>query len=388
MLASVFTDFDQDSDPDLMIANDFGEWVTPNRLFVNNYPETSFTQQAETLGADPGIYGMGIAVGDIDLDGDFDYYITNLGRNVLLEHTPNGFTDISTEAGVEDTQFQSLNTVGWGTVFEDINRDLYPDLFVSNGFIASLDFIATNPDNPNRLFLNNQDNRFTDISASSGFNNAGRARGLASADYDNDGDVDILIINVNGLEVPGTEQKVALFENDYDTDGNWLSVSLEGTVNNKDGYGSIVRCYLDDVVLVKELSTSATHASQNSSVLHFGLDQYSLIDSIQVSWPGGKVQSLQEVAANQRLHIVEDPSLYVSTENVEHTAIAVFPNPTSGQLFIQSAGPVSYQLYSLTGDLLMTNKSQQIDMSALASGMYLLVFDVEGISYRRRIIKQ
>lgn len=388
VLASCFSDFDLDGDVDLMVANDFGEWVTPNRLFQNNYPILSFTELASEVNADVGVYGMGIAVGDIELDGDLDYYITNLGRNVLLQQGDNGFEDITTNAGVENTQHQSLNTVGWGTVFEDINRDLYPDLFVSNGYIESLEFIETNPINPNKLYLNNQDNTFEDISASSGFNHSGRSRGLASSDYDNDGDVDVIIVNVNGLELPGQEQSVVLYQNEYETDGNWIKISLEGTVNNKDAYGSIVRCYLDDYTLVKELSTSGTHASQNSSTLHFGLAEFTMIDSVSVTWPGGKVQKIYDVEVNQPVHIIEDESLYNSTNDVNSELATIYPNPVKDMLFLKRNGSVDYRLFNLNGSFISSGYGDHIDVTHLQQGMYILLTTIDQKTSFHKFIKE
>jgi hypothetical protein len=388
VLASCFTDYDLDGDADLMVANDFGEWVTPNRLFENNYPEFSFTEVASDLNADVGVYGMGIAVGDIELDGDLDYYITNLGRNVLLEQGDNGFEDITTNAGVENTQYQSLNTVGWGTVFEDINMDLYPDLFVSNGYIESLDFIETNPKNPNRLYLNNQDKTFEDISDISGFSNLGRSRGLASSDFDNDGDVDVIIVNVNGLEVPGEEQSVVLYQNNFKTDGNWLKVSLQGTVNNKDAYGSIIRCFIDDYTLVKELSTSGTHASQNSSTIHFGLAEYTQLDSLSITWPGGKTQTLYDVEVNQQVDIIEDESLYNSTEDVQSNPTLVYPNPLKDVLYFNTTELVIFQLFDINGALILEGVNNHVNVTSLQNGMYILSSSINGQTSFHKLIKE
>lgn len=388
VLASCFTDYDLDGDQDLMIANDFGEWITPNRLFKNNFPELNFDEVAGDLNADAAVYGMGIAVGDLELDGDLDYYITNLGRNVLIKQEGDGFVDITTEAGVEDTQFQSLNTVGWGTVFEDINRDMYPDLFVSNGYIESLEFIETNPTNPNKLYLNNKDNTFEDISNNSGFSYGGRTRGLASSDYDQDGDVDICIVNVNGLEVPGQEQKIVLYQNNYETDGNWLSISLEGTVNNKDAFGSIVRCYADDYILVKELSTSGTHVSQHSSRLHFGLGEYTALDSILVMWPGGKIQSVYEVASNQHVHITEDEALYNGTEDETLNTLTLYPNPVEDVLFFGLEQEVQYQIFNIKGQLIQQGKASRVDLRNLESGMYIISHGVNKEKQFYKFIKE
>ena len=128
-----------DADPDLIVANDFGAWVTPNALFQNEIPADTFLNVSEPSGMDVGIYGMGIATGDYDRDLDLDYYITNLGRNVLLENQDKiVFTDKTTEAGVEDEYMDSLLATGWGTAFLDMDNDADLDLFVCNGYTNPL----------------------------------------------------------------------------------------------------------------------------------------------------------------------------------------------------------------------------------------------------------
>jgi len=159
-LAVMPTDFDQDNDQDLYIANDFGEFVVANTILQNEYPMNKFIDVSVVTSMNVGIYGMGIAYADIDKDGDFDYYITNLGRNVLLENDGNqNFNDISTEANVENTYAENSNdelfTTSWGTSFLDVNNDTWPDLFVANGRVPAAAFIATGEDDPNKLYINN-----------------------------------------------------------------------------------------------------------------------------------------------------------------------------------------------------------------------------------------
>ena len=167
-LAVAFSDYDGDNDADILVANDFGSWVLPNALYKNQFPEDGYEDVGKFSGMDVQIYGMGIAIGDYDMDLDLDYYITNIGKNVLLQNMGNGiFTDQAVQAGVPDTYVdEGLFTTGWGTAFMDFDNDTDLDLYVVNGFVPAAPFISNALHNPNRLF-------------------------------ENDGDMDFLLVNVN-----------------------------------------------------------------------------------------------------------------------------------------------------------------------------------------------
>jgi len=389
VLASAFTDYDMDGDPDLMIANDFGEWVVPNRLFNNNHPELSMTEVGDQNGANPGLYGMGIAIGDYDLDEDMDYYVTNLGRNVLLNNQDLLFNDLATEAGVEDTQHNGLNTVGWGTSFEDINLDMYPDLLVANGHISAAEFIATNPVNPNKMYINNQDGTFADVSIESAFADGKIARGLSCSDIDNDGDIDILVMNITGLVQPGEEGNIALYRNLNNNQNNWVKITLEGTVNNRDAYGSMVRCYVDGKVLIRELNGGSSHASQNSSTIHFGLAQNEQIDSLSVTWPGGKIQTIQNPGVNQTHHILEDIELYTGIIEPVKFEFNIYPNPASEYLAIDSKETVlSFVITDGLGRSVLTGDGNYVKLNSFHPGIYIIqVETVSGKSQRSFVVR-
>ena len=389
VLASTFTDYDLDGDQDLMVANDFGAWIRPNRLFRNDHPDFMFEEVSNQLGADVGIYGMGIAIGDYDLDQDLDYYITNLGRNVLLENEGNSFVDRSTEAGVENTYYQGLNTVGWGTAFEDLNNDMYPDLLVANGYIPSTDFIEANPVNPNRVYINNRDGSFDDLSNIVGFSDAQMARGLACSDIDRDGDIDVLLMNINGLVIPGEEINIRMYQNELDEKNNWIQFSLEGTKNNFDAFGSFLKVFVGGEVLLKELNGGSSHASQNSSVLHFGLGTQSVVDSVLVYWPGGKYQSLYNPEINLRHHVIEDLDLYSSV--FEHTFqnLSIFPNPAGDVLFIKNGAlDLKFEIYGPMGQLNKSGQGRILQIHDLNPGLYYLKLSAEGQQQFHHFIKQ
>jgi len=146
-LAVVNTDFDMDGDGDLLLANDFGEFIIPNGLYRND--SSTFTNVAEEWSANQGIYGMGIAVGDLDNDLDLDYYITNLGSNILLNREENQFNEIGAASNTQDTWVieDSILSVSWGTSFIDYDNDRDLDLFIANGYVPGPSFIPTSINN-------------------------------------------------------------------------------------------------------------------------------------------------------------------------------------------------------------------------------------------------
>lgn len=314
-LASLTTDFDNDLDPDLYSINDFGEFDIPNILFQNDQLNGTFTDVGASTNANVGLYGMGVACSDYNLDGDLDYYITNIGSNVLLDNDGSGvFQNIAAPAGVENTNTPNGKfTTSWGTAFFDFDNNRYEDLFVANGYIPAADFIATGFLDPNKLFYNNGDGTFTDVSEAEGFDQEERARGLSYSDFDGDGDVDFFVNVMLGITA---DPQMRLYRNDLSNEHNWLEITLEGTVCNRDAFGSGVYVYTNGDVLIRELSGGSSHASQHSSRLHFGLGEYNQVDSVQIAWPGGDIETFYDLAINQQHHLVQSapPTVRISFE--------------------------------------------------------------------------
>lgn len=313
-LATAFTDYDNDYDADIFTVNDFGEWIVPNRLYQNNFPANSFTDVSAASGADIGIYGMGIATGDYDEDGDLDYYFTNIGEKVLLNNSGSGtFTDVAAAAGVANGTIDTLNTTGWGCGFLDYDNDTWLDLFVANGYIPVAEFIATGEKDPKKLFKNNMDGTFTDVSVMEGVSDSSKGRGFAYGDYDNDGDLDMLVlVTEEDLVFPNNEH-VLLFRNDIANGYNWLKLQLRGTTSNRDGFGSRVEAYAGGRKWIREIDGGSSFASQHSSIAHFGLGSFTAVDSVVVIWPGGGRSLLTNVAANRLIIIIENSSAQIVT---------------------------------------------------------------------------
>jgi len=303
-LATALTDYDLDGHIDIMVVNDFGQWVIPNALYRNLSPDAVFEDVAPETGIDGGFYGMGVAIGDYDRDGDLDYYMTNIGANFLYRNDGGLFTEVASDAGVINDSVNGLNTTGWGCFFFDADNDGWQDLFVANGEIPAAQFIANSEDDPDKLFLNSGDGTFTDITWNSGIGSMHRSRGAAFGDLNNDGKLDVV---VNGVRRLTSEPALAkVYFNNTDNGNHWLKVRAEGVQSNRDAFGSVISIVVGGESQMIEVSGGSSHASHNSSIAHFGLGGTVLVDSVIVRFPSGTVRVRTDVAADQLLHVLED----------------------------------------------------------------------------------
>lgn len=381
-IAAVASDYDLDNDLDLYLANDFGDFLIPNVLYENNYPEDSFTDVSETSGAGVQAFGMGIAAGDYDHDQDFDYYTTNIGRNILIENQDGNFIDVTTEAGVENTSVpeeDNLNTTGWGTAFFDVDNDTWEDLYVANGRIPALPAYATAINDPDKLYLNNGDKTFTDISDEAGVSDPRYVHGMAYSDYDEDGDLDIVTVVLDEL---GGYSK--FYVNETDNDNHFVQFHLIGVETNRDAFGSRAWVYAADKILVKEIyGGGASHASQHTSVLHFGLGDITSIDSVRIEWTNGHIDLIENPEIDMRHTIVEGVEVNTSEASQPKLGITIAPNPFHDhvQLIAKenwSGEDLSVRLMSLEGRIIFQETIafyQQTQLrlpKGLAAGMYWL----------------
>ena len=303
----VFTDFDNDNDLDLFIINDFGETHEPNRLLVNQYPELRFENKSIELKINFGLKSMGVGVGDFNNDNFLDYHVTNIFAGPFIVNRGNGlpFINLTNNIGTGISKIKSFNDtesviIGWGSIFLDYDNDTDLDLFNSNGPINPMVIPI-----PNILFENK--GRVFEVNEKSGVMDYGIARGSVHFDYDNDGDQDIFVVNqrpVNGM-IYGKSMGSKLYRNDSSNDNNWLKIKLKGKQSTTRGLGARIRIVCDDLSMIREVDGGFSHASQNSSVVHFGLGQNQIVDSVTVTWPGGKTQSLHNPGINKLIEIEE-----------------------------------------------------------------------------------
>jgi hypothetical protein len=296
-----FVDLDRDGHMDLTFASDFHT----SQLFWNNGDGT-FTDGTLPAGVGTDFNGMGTTFADYDGDGDLDWFITNItadpnipsgfgGWNRLYRNNGDRtFTDVTQQAGVRDSRWS------WGTTFFDADNDSDFDLIATNGFNGGgFDFDRT-------YFWQNDNGVFTDVSIASGITDTGQGRGLAHLDYDNDGDLDIVIIN--------NEAAPILYRNDGGNAGDYLRIHVEGTDSNRDGIGAFIVVQPDLAQvhnqIVWEIDGGSSFLSQNEHTAHFGLgDSNGTVDLITIYWPSGLVQELYNVAVNRTITVIEGQPL-------------------------------------------------------------------------------
>ena len=291
----VFTDFDNDQDQDLLVNQDFGYKAVPNFLYQNEYPNEHFEDASKQTEMDLKINAMGAAVGDYNDDGWMDYYITNIKFNMLMENQGNGrpFVDKAKELGTYNL------AISWGANFADFDHDQDLDLFVSNGDL-----------NPNctpmgNFYFDNNDNTYTEKGRELGINDYGIGRGSVIFDMDNDGDMDLLVVNQKPILNYPISSTTRLFRNDTAT-VIWLKVALKGVQAESNGIGSRVTVITKGKRLIREIDGGgSSHLSQNSVIAHFGLGANTKVDSVIVDWTGGNTQVLTNVETNQQLQIIE-----------------------------------------------------------------------------------
>lgn len=310
-LAVVSSDYDQDGDMDIYVVNDHGMDVVPNTLYRNNYPQNSFTDNSENSGLNVALFGMGVANGDYNEDGIFDFYVSNLGNNVLMTgNLNNTYTDKAIELGIQNGLYEdSVNVTGWGTFFFDYDNDMDLDLFVSNGYIRTGYFgFETTQFDKNKIFVNNGDNTFEDKSEQFDLNNSWIGRGASYADFDRDGDLDFFVVNTSAIS--GVHSLLYVNET---SDSNWLQFDLEGTkTTNRNAFGSSATIHIGTRAIKRELVSGGSFASQHTQLLHFGIGENEVVDSVKVKWTNGGSQTFYEVETNHIYYLKQGALLEIS----------------------------------------------------------------------------
>src|SRR6266566_3204896 len=299
-MTAVAADLDNDGWPDIYVACD----STPSWLFRNQHDGT-FREEALERGvalSEDGLEqaGMGIAVGDCDLDGNLDIFKTNFAddTNVLYRNDGKGnFDDVTIRSGLGvETRY-----VGWGTGIVDLDNDGFPDLFIATGSVYP-EVEKKLPSYPFRtprlVFRNLGDGRFEELieEAGSGVSALHASRGCAFEDFDNDGDMDILVMNMN--EPP------TLLRYDVSGGGHWLKVLLVGVKSNRSAIGARVTAHYGNRRQAQEVLAQSSFYSANDRRLHFGLGVETAAD-LTIRWPNGTTETISRVAADQLVVIRE-----------------------------------------------------------------------------------
>ncbi|HXQ69901.1 MAG TPA: CRTAC1 family protein [Pyrinomonadaceae bacterium] len=295
-LGVMTSDFDDDGLIDIFVAND----STPNFHYRNNgdgtFKEIGFTAgtAVNENGSEQG--SMGVTAGDYDHDGRMDLFITNFADeyNTLYHNDgPNSFTDVSYAAKVAAV---SLPHVGWGTKFFDYDNDGWVDIFVANGHVYPQ---LPSYRQPRLLHHNNRNGTFTEVAAEFGnvLTENRASRGVAFGDIDNDGDIDLLVTDLDGSP--------QLLRNDNGNANNSILIKTVGVKSNRSGIGARVKVVSGDLTQVDEVRSGDSYISQSDMRLHFGLEKRTKIDLIEVRWPSGTVDKISGAGINRIITIKE-----------------------------------------------------------------------------------
>jgi len=314
-------DADNDGDEDLYVAADFGT----DRFFVNNGDGTFADQTESAIGIDSK-KGMNADWGDFDNDGRLDIYVTNITDDYMREGNflwhNNGdltFTDVARETGTHDTGW------GWGGKFFDYDNDSWLDLYVVNGWVSAgkesyvpdiftmvvrpgVDFADLRNWPPmgnkslsgyqkKKLFHNERGQLFKEEATRHGLDSLRDGRGIAVADFDNDGRLDLFVSNANA--------EPFLYRNTLPTGAHWVEFLLEGTASNRGAIGAQLRLTAGNKTHFNFVNGGNGFAGQSTLRAHFGLGNSDTIDGVEVRWPSGRKQQFTKLAADNIYKLVE-----------------------------------------------------------------------------------
>lgn len=363
-LSCTWFDFDRDGDSDLYVGNDF---ISEDRFYVNNGDGTFSNRVSETM-AHTTWFSMGSNFGDLDNDGDFDLMVADMAatshykskvtmgimggmeqkrandsnppqymRNALHLNEANGmFREASYLAGLSSSDWT------WAVKLNDFDSDGRLDVFLTNGVPREMNHsdIKITEDmlvgkhmweffkegemrkEQNLAYRNEGDLKFTDTSKEWGLDHVGASYGAATADFDGDGDLDLVVMNL--------EENVSIYENN--SDGNsWVTIGLKGKTANRFGVGATVELIAGDQTWLRQLQPGVGYHSYDQPIVHFGLGELKSVDRAIVHWPGGGKQIVRDIQINQHTEILQDEAAFEadSESNQDDTHAPMFAESTT-----------------------------------------------------------
>jgi hypothetical protein len=284
-------DYDDDGFVDIYVANDH----TVNYLWHNDGGK-KFTNRGTMSGtgfsqAGEATISMSVDFADYNADGLLDMFVSDDNYCSLYQNLGNGlFSDKSYSSGISVASGQF---VGWSSSFIDYDNDGDPDIFKTNGELKHA------YGQEDQLYENQGNGKFKDVSVDRGayFKEEYVGRGACAGDYDNDGDIDIYIENLDSIGV--------FLRNNKGNKNNWIILNLVGQKSNRDGVGARIKLFAGEIVQTAQKKSTTGYLSQNDPRIHFGLLKNNNVDSIEIKWPSGKFQVLKHLKANQILKVTE-----------------------------------------------------------------------------------
>ena len=286
----IWGDYDNDGDSDIYVSN---YRLQPNFLYRNNNDGT-FTNVASSAGVAGAYHSYGSAWGDYDNDGDLDLIMPNIHDYPrLYRNNGNGtFTEVTSSAGLYI--YSEWSAAAWF----DYDNDTDLDLLLMRWYAGY----------PVLLMRNNGNGTFTDVTSSSGITGVDDCSSGIVGDYDNDGFLDLLLVDCENWSY-----KAHLYKNNGNQN-HWIQIETEGTISNKDGIGARINLFTGSTQQIREVECGGEGGSQHMKRVHFGLASYTLIDSIIVKWPSGIVDKLYNIPSDTIIYLVEGTTLIKETK--------------------------------------------------------------------------
>lgn len=352
-MGSVFFDFDLDGDDDLYLTHD----AQVPYILYENMGDATFTNISQAANVNYAGFGMGTDVGDFNLDGYMDIYITNLYDNVLYQNKGDGtFENVGELFGVNDPG------MGWGTVWVDFDNDRLPDIYVVNDFYFS----------PyENVLYRNTGSGFEIVSEGDVCESPYGGYATVSADLNDDGLMDLLVAN-NGA--PG----VQLFQNASTGTGHYISFRLEGVESNRDALGAKIEVHTTVGIQYDQVIGNSGWAANNGRWIHFGLADQTTIDKVVIRWPSGVVEEIEALDADQKYRIREGEGVITAAKEIVKPIQSC--HVISGDDELNITFPVTPDIKSLSisdmagrripASYTLSQEAVQVGLPSMPSGVY------------------
>jgi hypothetical protein len=352
-------DVDGDNDVDMFVTNESNQ---QENLYLNNGDGTFTKKTSDPLVLNGG-KTMSASWGDVDNDGDFDVFLANDGANNALFYNDGegNFTKATTDIVSND------GGNSFGSNFADIDNDGDLDLFVTNSFWGTMW--------NNFLYLNNGDGTFTKNTTDVTATDLGWSYGNAFGDYDNDGDMDLVVANCYGAA-----QNNNLYNNNGN-DNNWVTITCVGTMSNKSAIGAVVKVLAtingEPTWQMAQISGQTGYCGQNMLPAHFGLGDATIIDSVYIYWPSGYVDITTNLPINQFATIAEGTYGNAVASFVKNE-LKVVPNPADTFINLGVNELADIQIYNLNGQLVVQYiqyANEDLNITSIETGNYIVVIN-------------